>query len=137
MERIRQKIDRINEYLSIIDKIKHECRERFHVDPVFRGAMLHYLYLIADTCIVLAEMVIKTRNLRTPQTYSESFDILGENGVLDPDFAYSFVKIAAFRNFLAHDYEKVEAETICGDILESLSDVRTYISQISQSCGMG
>ncbi len=131
MERIRQKIGRIGEYLKIIDTLKPSCHDRFDSDPVYRGAMLHYLYLMADTCIVLAEMVIKKKGLRHPQYYSEAFDILGENGILESGFAFSFAKIAGFRNFLAHDYDTIDALVICGSVLESLTDVKTYIRQIS------
>jgi hypothetical protein len=47
MERIIQKIGRMNEYLKIIESIGHECHERFDTDPLYRGALLHYLYLLS------------------------------------------------------------------------------------------
>jgi uncharacterized protein YutE (UPF0331/DUF86 family) len=131
MERIANKIGRIKEYLSLIRSIQDDCRNRFISDSLYRGALLHYLYLMADTCIALAELVISQKDLRTPQSYSEAFDILGENGILDPGFAYSFAKIAGFRNFLAHDYEKVDAEQICQAVLNELKDVETFIQQIA------
>jgi len=91
VERVIQKIGRINEYMKIIDMLKDECDVKFDKDPIYRGAMLHYLYLLTDTCIALAEMVIKKKNLRIPQSYAEAFDILGNSGVLDPEFSYSFL----------------------------------------------
>ncbi len=130
MERIHQKIGRIKEHLSTIRSIKGDCLDRFTTDPIYRGALLHYLYLLADSCIVLAELVIKYKNLRIPQSYAETFDILGENKILDPSFAYKFAKIAGFRNFLAHDYEKIEAEFICKDIIIKLDEVELFIRQI-------
>jgi len=136
VERLIQKIGRINEYMKIIDTIKDECDEKFDKDPVYRGAMLHYLYLLTDTCIALAGMVIKKKNLRIPQSYAEAFDILGESGVLDADFAYSFAKIAGFRNFLAHDYEAIDSGVICTKVLASLTDIRRYIRQIQESCDL-
>lgn len=136
MERVIQKIGRINEYLKIIDTIKDECDVKFDKDPVYRGAMLHYLYLLTDTCIALAGMVIKKKNLRIPQSYAEAFDILGDSGVLDAEFAYSFAKIAGFRNFLAHDYETIDSGVICTKVLASLTDIRKYIRQIQESCDL-
>jgi len=130
VEVICQKIGRINEHLSIIRSIKDDCRAKFAADPVYRGALLHYLYLLSDSCIVLAEMVIKHKKLRMPQSYAESFDILGENHILDADFAYRFASIAGFRNFLAHDYEKIDQEVICGQIMSSLDDVDQFLLQI-------
>jgi len=129
-----QKIGRINEYIKIIENIKDECEKRFDTDAVYRGVMLHYLYLLADTSIMLAEMTIKKKNLRTPQSYSEAFDILGDNGVLDSEFAYSFAKIAGFRNFLAHDYDVIDSGIICSKILDSIADIQIYVQQIKKSC---
>ncbi|MCF6149102.1 MAG: DUF86 domain-containing protein [Candidatus Kuenenia sp.] len=133
MERIRQKIGRIKEYLSLIRSIKDDCLLRFTTDPLYRGAILHYLYLLADSCIMLAELVIKYKNLRTPQSYSEAFDILGENKILEPSFAYKFARIAGFRNFLAHDYERIVAEIICKEATSKLEDVDSFIEQIENA----
>lgn len=136
VERIRQKIGRINEHLAIIRAIKDDCSVKFTTDPVYRGALLHYLYLLSDSCIVLAELVIKNKGLRIPQSYAESFDILGDNHILDSEFAYRFASIAGFRNFLAHDYEKIDQEMICGRIMASLEDVDRYIQQICAAMGL-
>ena len=129
-ERIIQKTGRIREYLLIIADLKSNCEKRFSTDPVYRGAILHYLYLMADTCIALAEIIIRHKNLRPPQSYHEAFDILGEAKILEPEFAYSFAGIAGFRNFLAHDYEKIEAEIICREVLNKLRDVEEYLGQL-------
>lgn len=133
MERVRQKIGRIREYLSLIEGIREDCLKRFATDPIYRGALLHYLYMIADSSISLAEMVIRQRKLRPPQSYQEVFDILGENRVLDPEFSFAFAKIAGSRNFLAHDYEKIDNAFICEDALSKLGEVRIFLGQIEAS----
>jgi len=71
---------------------------------------LHYLYLLADSSITLAELVIKHKKLRLPQTYHEAIDILGEKGIIEPEFAFSFARIAGFRNFLAHAITRILQE---------------------------
>jgi uncharacterized protein YutE (UPF0331/DUF86 family) len=53
--------------------------------------------------------------------------------VLPREFAYEFAKIASFRNFLAHDYEKVDYLVICKDILQKLDDIYKYLSYIKKS----
>ncbi|MBI4654800.1 MAG: DUF86 domain-containing protein [Nitrospirae bacterium] len=133
MERIYQKIGKIKEYLLVIRSIKDDCMSRFNTDIIYRGALLHYLYLLSDNCISLAEIVIKQKNLRPPQSYHDAIDILGENKILEPLFAYEFAKIAGFRNFLAHDYEKIEIEFICKEIMSRLDDIDLFIKQIASS----
>jgi uncharacterized protein YutE (UPF0331/DUF86 family) len=78
-------------------------------------------------------MVIKHKGLRTPQSYAEAIDILGENNVIQPEFAYEFAKLAAFRNFLAHDYDRIDYLAICNDVLGRMSEVTEYLSRIRKS----
>lgn len=132
-ERIDQKIGRIREYLTIIEPLKQDCLKKFETDPIYRGALLHYLYIMADTCVSLAVLVIRQRRLRPPQSYHEAFDILGDAGILTAEFAHEFSKIAGFRNFLAHDYERVKAETICMEVLGQLKEVYLYLDQIEDA----
>ncbi|PKN29514.1 MAG: DUF86 domain-containing protein [Deltaproteobacteria bacterium HGW-Deltaproteobacteria-21] len=132
MERLIQKTGRIKAYLRLIRSIEDECLSKFVSDPIYRGALLHYLYLLADTCISLAELMIKHRGLRIPQTYAEAFEILGESGILQPDFAFEFSKIAGFRNFLAHDYERIDPQFVCDQILSRLADVDVFLESIER-----
>ena len=85
---------------------------------------------MADSCVSLAEMVIRDKDLRPPQSYHEAFDILGEARILDVEFACSFAKIAGIRNFLAHDYEIVDAQVICNEILPQVNEVKEYLEQL-------
>jgi uncharacterized protein YutE (UPF0331/DUF86 family) len=128
--KIEKKIAKLRYYLKLLNSYKPECKERFLTDPMFEGALLHYLYLVSDGCIALAEMVIKMHAFPMPQSYYEAIDILGENGILPKAFAYDFAKIASFRNFLAHDYEKIDYLVICDDILNKLDDIEQYLEYV-------
>ena len=104
--KIKAKIAKLRYYLKLLHEYKQDCRERFLKDPMYEGALLHYLYLVSDDYIALAEMMIKYKSLSSVQSYYEAIDRLGENGIIQREFACKFAKIASFRNFLAHDYEK-------------------------------
>jgi uncharacterized protein YutE (UPF0331/DUF86 family) len=125
--KIDAKIVKIKYYLKLLNEYKPECEKRFLNDPMYEGALLHYLYLVSDGCISLAEMIIKQKSLKKPQSYYEAIDILGENEIIPREFAYEFSKIASFRNFLAHDYEKIDYKQICGEILDKLEDIEKYL----------
>ena len=131
-ETILIKIERIEVYSELIDSMKEDCLKKFLIDPIYRGALLHYLYLCIDSSISLAEMIIKFKGLRTPQSYSETIDILGEANIIPADFAYEFTKIASFRNFLAHDYEKIDYLSLCNDILNRMSDIKKFLDCIKR-----
>ena len=115
-----------------IQKI-YDYKQRFLNDSMFEGALLHYLYIVSDSCISLAEMMIKYKNLGLTQSYSNSIDRLGDKGILPREFAYNFVGIASFRNFLAHDYEDVDYINICEKVLDKLEDIKQYLQYIKEA----
>ena len=129
---IEIKIEKIQTYLNVLEDFKVDCKKRFLEDVVFEGALLHYLYLVSDSCISLAEMVIKYKNYGITQSYFDSIIVLGEKKVLPREFAYEFARIASFRNFLAHDYEKVNYVEICENSLNKLDDIKTYLKYIKK-----
>jgi hypothetical protein len=45
-ERILVKIQKIREYQTILKGMEKDCKEKYQNDPVYKGALLHYLYLI-------------------------------------------------------------------------------------------
>ena len=124
------KIKRIERYLAILRKLKPDCKKKFLSDDLYQGALLHYLYTIADSCIALAEMIIKEEKLENAESYYEAIDILGTHQVIPANFAYQFAKIASFRNFLAHDYEKIDYLVICEQTLNKLDDIEIYLGHI-------
>jgi len=132
LRKIENKIKRIESTHTLLEEIGKDCKEKFLTDKIYQGALLHYLYLISDSCIALAEMVIKYKNLPSADSYYESIDTLGEYGVIPADFAYDFAKIASFRNFLAHHYEKIDYVVVCEKSLNKLDEIRQYLDYIKK-----
>lgn len=133
LPRIEKKIARLRKYVALLETLKPDCSERFLNDPIYEGALLHYLYLVSDGCIALAEMVLKYKDAERAQSYFEAIDLLGEYKIIPADFAYDFAKIASFRNFLAHDYEKIDYTMICETALEKLNDIELYLNYVEVS----
>ncbi len=136
LHKIEKKIKKIEELHQFLKEIGEECEEKFLKDRIYQGALLHYLYLIADSCISLSEMVIKYKKLPFADSYYESIDTLGEYGVIPADFAYDFAKIASFRNFLAHHYEKVDYVIVCQKSLNKLDEILQYVNYIKKDLGL-
>ena len=131
--KIEGKIKKIRYYVSLLREYKVDCKERFVKDPMFEGALLHYLYLASDGCISIAEMLLRHKKIGASQSYFEAIDTLGEQNIIPREFAYSFAKIASFRNFLAHDYEKIDYVVICEDALNKLGEIDEYLQYVEKS----
>jgi uncharacterized protein YutE (UPF0331/DUF86 family) len=133
---IENKIKKIEATHVLLEEIGEDCKEKFLTDKIYQGALLHYLHLISDSCIALAEMVIKYKKLPFADSYYESIDTLGEYAVIPADFAYNFAKIASFRNFLTHHYEKVDYIVVCEKSLNKLDDIKFYLSYIKKDLNL-
>ena len=128
-EKILQKIARLKETLGLLRELYPDCRNKIRSDALYRGALLHYLYVLADGVVSLAEMVIGKRALRPPQTYREAIVRLGEAGILEPEFASRFSRIAGFRNFIAHNYDAIDEEIVCA-LLDGLDEADHFLAAI-------
>jgi uncharacterized protein YutE (UPF0331/DUF86 family) len=133
LHRIEQKILSVREMLQLLEELKPEYAQRFLTDKIYAGALLYYLYLVSDSSIAIAEMVLKYKNLKRSNSYYESIDLLGEYKIIPPEFAYDFAKIASFRNFLAHHYERIDYKEICQNSLNKLDDITLYLKYIEES----
>ena len=133
LHKIESKIAKIEELHILLEDIGKDCKSKFLTDKIYQGALLHYLYLISDGCIVLAEMIIKYKNIPKSESYYQSIDLLGEYNIIPADFAYEFAKIASFRNFLAHHYEKIDYKIVCEDTLSKLDEIKTYLEYIKST----
>jgi uncharacterized protein YutE (UPF0331/DUF86 family) len=74
--------------------------------------------------------MLKYKNIGATQSYYEAIDTLGEYSIIPKEFAYGFAKIASFRNFLAHDYEKIDSLIICEEALNKLEDIEKYLQYL-------
>jgi len=132
LHKIEKKIHKIEKYLQILQTLKPDCKKRFLSDDIYQGALLHYLYLVSDSCVSLSQMVLKYKNLDIAENYYDVIDLLGEYNIIPKEFAYSFAKIASLRNFLAHDYEKIDYLQVCDDLLNKLDDVAIFLGYLKQ-----
>ena len=127
---IESKISSIQKYLQILKGFQNYSQKQIEGDVHLRGSAERYLYLLTQSVLDLAEAIISFKDLRRPQTYSESFDILHEEKLISPDLKEKLVKMAKFRNIISHDYEDLDF-TIIYDVLQKhLQDIEEFLSVV-------
>ncbi len=56
-----------------------------------------------------------------------------DNEIVDSAFAFEFAKIAGFRNFLSHGYEKRDAKIVCRNVLSKIEEVKGIWRRLKMS----
>ena len=124
---IETKISSIQKYLKILAGYQKYSQKEIETDLNLKGAVERYLYLLTQAAIDLAETIIALKNFRRPTTYSEAFHILHEEDFLTTDLTEKLVRMAGFRNIIAHDYEDVDFGILYDVLQYRLGDVEQFL----------
>ena len=82
-----------------------------------------------DTCFHVAAKLLNA----APEEYAGCFQLLGDQGFIDPEFALRLVKMARFRNLLVHRYWEIDFSRMYQIITgPDLDDLEKFILQIER-----
>lgn len=129
---LQQKASAIEKYLSLLSDLKKLDQKEIENNPIARGALERYLYLLCQATLDFGEAAISLKELRKPATYSEIFSILEENNLISANLTQKMVKMAGFRNIIAHDYENIDFNIIYGVLENNLPDIKEFLTAIRQ-----
>ena len=85
-----------------------------------------------QVCVDIAAHVIADLDVRAPQTMAESFERLGEAGVVSRFIAERLQKAVGFRNIAVHEYQSIDWEVVHKIITDHLDDFRVYAKEVLQ-----
>lgn len=118
--------------LNKLKEISRASKSEFLVDWKLQGSAAWYLYIAVQGCIDLAAKLIAAKALKTPESYADTFYILAEAGILNSNEAENFVKMAKFRNVLAHAYARIDLELVYEILQTKLDDIENCLKKLSK-----
>ncbi|RLB36041.1 MAG: hypothetical protein DRH12_16220 [Deltaproteobacteria bacterium] len=83
-----------------------------------------------ETCVDVAGHIIADKGFRIPNTYSDVFRVIGEEGILESGLLSNMMKMAKFRNIVVHQYDKIDAEIVIGILKRNLTDFVAFKQSI-------
>lgn len=97
-------------------------------------AAAKYRFIVAiETCIDVAEHVIASEGLRSPDSLAEAFAVLGDAGFVDQDLAADLQDMARFRNLLVHGYQRVDDARVAEILRTRLGDFERFRAAIARA----
>ena len=129
---IEQQISDIRRYLKILGGLQKYSQKTIEDDPIIKGALERYLYLLAQETIQLGEAVVSLKEFRRPDTYAEVFRILHEHKFITAALAEKLIAMAKFRNFISHDYKKADYKIIYDILQNGLKDAENFLKVVAK-----
>lgn len=122
-EVIRKRLNKLDEYLSILQRLRKYSFDDFVSDPERYGSAERFLHLAIEAILDMGNHVIAESDLGIVNWYSDIPSILARKGYIDSDLENKWLQMIGFRNTLVHDYLEID-RGIVYDILENhLEDI--------------
>lgn len=131
-ERIIYLIGEIEKALNILEDYKTEKKEEVISDLKALGSIKYYLILAIESCVDISNHIIAKKHLGVPESYSDCFKILGDNGIIPKALSEKLIDMTRFRNLLVHLYWKVDDGKIYEILKSELDDINKFIKQIAR-----
>lgn len=84
------------------------------------------LQMMIEVCVDIANHIIADDGLRAPDSYSDSFRVLFESGIINDEIMSVMEKMSKFRNIVVHQYERVDAEIVVLILRKHLDDFAVF-----------
>ncbi|MEA3361101.1 MAG: DUF86 domain-containing protein [Thermodesulfobacteriota bacterium] len=108
-----------------------QLSEKYFLSDSHKIASAKYNFIVAiEAAIDMGNHIISQNGFRAPEDYADTFNVLGENGVVRKEFVEELRKMARFRNRLVHIYWEVDDKQVYEIARKNLMDFKTFLNSI-------
>jgi uncharacterized protein YutE (UPF0331/DUF86 family) len=123
---VRRRLALLDTYLEQLGPYRTIDGQAYAADWKTQRIVERTLHLAIETCMDVADHLVADRRLRVPETGAESFEILGEAGVISRELGSALALMVGFRNILVHDYTRLDPAIVVRVLQRDLRDVERF-----------
>ena len=97
-----------------------------------RNMALHAMLVSIQAAIDVATSLISKQGFKKPMTYKETFEILGQEGLIPYELAGELSSLAGFRNVLVHIYWQLDLDQVYGVLQNDLETLRFFLQVVKR-----
>jgi uncharacterized protein YutE (UPF0331/DUF86 family) len=131
-EVIRRRLSRLEEYLGVLDSLRHYTREEFEADPLCYGSAERFLQLAIETVNDVAARIVVRERLGVVEEGRDLPRLFHENEHIGPDLAERWAKMIGFRNVLVHEYLEIDRSIVNSVLQGDLGDLKLLAAVLAR-----
>ncbi len=132
LSRIAGRAADIRASLQVLRKYARTPDHEFLGNSEAVGAAKYSFIVMIEAAVSIATHLCAKLLSKAPSSQRESFEILGEGGILPAELASSLARMAGFRNVLVHGYAEVDNSTVLSIMRERLADLDQFLSIVNE-----
>ena len=133
---VLRKLASLDDYRKQISEFSSITVDSYRSDWKVQRIIERTLQMMIELCADVAGHLISDAALRTPETYADTFRVLGENGILTTEQTAVMEKMAKFRNIVVHQYEAVDSEIVVLILRKHLDDFQLFSDAVARHLGV-
>lgn len=110
--RLLAQVQVLDEALIAWQRYQQIPYEKFAQEKDTQYMVCHAMLLAIQASIDLATGMAVMKTPRRPDTYRETFHVLGKSGIIPEDLATEMARLAGFRNILVHEYTGLDTRRV-------------------------
>jgi uncharacterized protein YutE (UPF0331/DUF86 family) len=122
-EVIRKRLNKLDEYLEILNGLKKYSLDEFLSTPEYYGSVERFLQLAIETTVDIGNHIVADLGLGEVNWYSDIAAILEEKNFISVDLREKWIRMVGFRNILVHDYLEVDRKIVYEVLHNQLGDL--------------
>jgi len=127
---VRKKLEIIDDEINFLKEIQKLSINEFQNDLRNLKSTCRSLQNAIQALIDLGNHIISSLNLGKPEIYEDIPSLLFENKVITKSFKEKFIYMIKFRNFLVHEYDRVDPLRIYKILKENIDDIESGMKLI-------
>lgn len=129
---VLRKLADIEEYLSQIREFSNISISDYSADWKVQRIVERTLQMMIETCLDIAGHIIAEQRYRVAESYADMFLVLMENGMIDEGLFLSLEKMARFRNYVVHHYDRIDPSIVVAILNKNVDDFLKYRDAVIQ-----
>ena len=122
-EVIRKRLDKLDEYLSILRDLRKYSFAEFSKNPEHYGSAERFLHLAIEAITDIGNHIIAELELGTVDWYSDIPSILKKKSYISSELEEKWIRMIGFRNILVHNYLEVDRKIVYDILKNHLGDI--------------
>jgi uncharacterized protein YutE (UPF0331/DUF86 family) len=125
---IQNKLARVEAYITRLQEIIPDGFEDFEKDWKTQMIAERGLQILIEIIIDVANRLIAIKNWGPTTSSADSIRLLVLKKVISSEEPY--LRMIKFRNFIVHDYDKVDNEVVYSILTQNLDDIRRFREEV-------
>lgn len=124
------KIANLETCIARILEVYQGDREAFLIDLLRQESVLLNLQRACETAIDIANIAVAELDLGVPASARESFELLQNAAIINPEMTSKMTTMVGFRNLIVHQYFRIAPDKVCDIIETDLRDLQHFANAV-------